>query len=133
MLRKSLCSIALTLCVGMSMSVRAEIDGVDMYVYVEVSVREATIDGMRQRLALLQSDTYTAEVDDELDTQVRLRVADAYALFGTTASAHAQYGTNQAAAIEEWLNANVQWRNKLTALQSQFSSLSNQLSAARRT
>lgn len=114
------------------LTARAELDGPDMYVYVEVSVREATIDGMRQRLALLKGSDYTLEADTAIDAQTRTRVADVYAQFGTTAGAHVAYGMRHRATIDAWLNENLSWQSKYAALDSQFRSLSDQLSASRR-
>ena len=133
MLRTKSHSLAWGLCLWLlCLNAFAEIDGPDMYVYVEVSVREATIEGMRQRLTLLQRSDYTIEADNVVDVQTRLRIADVYAQFGTTASAHVAYGTRNAALIGEWLNQNPTWKSRLASLDSQFRSLSNQLSASRR-
>lgn len=78
-------SLALGLCLWLlQFTAIAAIDGPDMYVYVEVSVREATIEGMRERLSLLQSSQYTAAGDDAVDAQTRVRIADIYSRFGTT-------------------------------------------------
>lgn len=111
---------------------RAEIDGPDMFVYVEVSVREITLEGMRQRLALLNSSGYTVEADNAVDAGTRVRIADIYAQFRTTAGAHVAYGTKHAQAIEAWLDQNPTWRSRYATLDSQFRSLSDQLSASRR-
>ena len=133
MLRRKSHSLAWGICLWLlCFTASAEIDGPDMYVYVEVSVREATIEGMRQRLPLLQSADYTVEADNAIDAQTRLRIADVYAQFGTTASAHVAYGTRQAALVGEWLDQNPTWKSRLASLDSQFRSLSNQLSASRR-
>ncbi|MGH8177226.1 MAG: hypothetical protein ACREV5_13280 [Steroidobacter sp.] len=109
------------------------IDGPDMYVYIDVSAREITLEGMRQRLALLQSSEYSAETDDAIDSQTRLQIADVYVQFATTPAAHAAYGTRQGERIEAWLNENPDWKNRYATLDSQFRSLSDQLSASRRT
>ncbi len=126
---------SLALCLGLwmlCMTAQAEIDGPDTYVYVEVSVREATLEGMRQRLALLQRSDYTLEVDNAVDAQTRVRIADVYAQFKTTAGAHVAYGTQHAQAIEAWLDQNPTWRSRFATFNSQFRSLSDQLSASRR-
>jgi hypothetical protein len=133
MLRKKSHSLAWGLCLWLlCFTAYAELDGPDMYVYVEVSVREATIDGMRQRLTLLQSPQYTLEADAAVDQLTRVRIADVYAQFGTTPGAHVAYGTRNAARIEQWLDENPTWKGRYATLDSQFRSLSNQLSASRR-
>lgn len=133
MLRRKSHSLAWGLCLWLlCLTASAEIDGPDMYVYVEVSVREATIEGMRQRLALLQRSDYSIDADNAIDTQTRVRVADVYAQFGTTASAHVAYGTRNAALIGAWLDQNPTWKSRQATLNSQFRSLSDQLSASRR-
>lgn len=133
MLRKS--SLSLVWALGLwllCMTAHADIDGPDTYVYVEVSVREATIEGMRQRLALLQGSGYTVAADDAIDAQTRVRVADVYTRFGTTAGAHVAYGTRHARLIDAWLNENPTWKSRYATLDSQFRALSDQLNASRR-
>ena len=133
MLRTKSHSLAWGLCLWLlCLNAFAEIDGPDMYVYVEVSVREATIEGMRQRLTLLQRSDYTIEADNVVDVQTRLRIADVYAQFGTTASAHVAYGTRNAALISECLDQNPTLKSRQANLDSQFRSVSDQLSASRR-
>lgn len=133
MLRNKWHSLAwvLWLC-SLHLAAVAEIDGPDTYVYVEVSVREATIEGMRQRLTLLQSTQYSVEGDNAVDVQTSIRIAGIYAQFGTTPGAHVAYGTRNAALIDAWVNQNPTWQNRYATLDSQFRSLSNQLSASRR-
>lgn len=132
MLRRKSHSLAWGMCLWLWCLVAwAEIDGPDMYVYVEVSIREATIEGMRQRLALLQSPQFTLDADNALDNQTRVRIADVYAQFGTTAGAHLAYGTRNARLIDQWLDENPTWKSRYATLDSQFRSLSNQLSASR--
>jgi hypothetical protein len=132
MLRRKSHSLLWGLCLWLCCwTAIAQIDGPDTYVYVEVSVREATLEGMRQRLALLQSPRYTPEQDGALDAQTRLRIADIYASFNTTASAHVAYGTRNAALIAAWLEQNPTWRSRRATLDSQFRSLSEQLSVSR--
>jgi hypothetical protein len=132
MLRKQLriLWIVLAACLA-GMTSADDIDGPDMYVYVEVSVREITLEGMRQRLALLQSSDYSVASDNTLDAQTRVQIADIYAQFGTTAGAHLAYGTRHVAQIEEWLEQNPTWKDRYAALDTQFRSLSDQLSALR--
>ena len=133
MLRKS--SLSLVLALGlwlMCIPTHANIDGPDTYVYVEVSLREVTIEGMRQRLALLQGSNYSVAADDAIDAETRVRVADVYARFGTSVGAHMAYGTRHASLIETWLNENPTWKGRYASLDSQFRSLSEQLNASRR-
>lgn len=114
------------------LTAHAELDGLDMYVYVEISVREATVEGMRQRLALLKRSDYSKDADNAIDAQTRVRVSNVYTQFGTTAAAHVAYANRNAAALDSWLVANPAWRQKYAELDSQFRSLSEQLNASRR-
>lgn len=132
MLRKQLHVLCLLAVACLASSSMADgLDGPDMYVYVDVSVREVTLEGMRQRLSLLQSSDYSAESDAALDAQTRVQIADVYLQFGTTAGGHAAYGTRNRAQIEEWLEANPEWKDRYATLATQFRALSDQLSASR--
>jgi hypothetical protein len=133
MLRKQLQVLWVAIWMGMACSsgLADSLDGPDMYVYVEVSVREITVEGMRQRLALLQSSDYTKQADEAIDTNTQVLVADIYKQFGTTASSHVAYGTRHAEQVKSWLEENPSWQSRYAALDSQFRSLSNQLSALR--
>lgn len=108
-----------------------DLDGPDMYTYVDVSVREVTLEGMRRRLSLLQSSSYSTESDAALDAQTRVQIADVYVQFGTTAGGHLAYGTRNRAQIEQWLEANPEWKDKYATLDREFRELSSQLSASR--
>lgn len=135
MLRTSLHTLWVAIALGIACfsAVADGIDGPDMYVYIEVSAREATLEGMRQRLALLQSSGYSVEADNAIDSQTRLRITDVYVQFDTTPGAHAAYGTRHGALIQAWLEEHPDWKNRYATLDSQFRSLSSQLSASRRT
>lgn len=133
MLRKQLQTfwVAISLLIACSWVIADDIDGPDMYVYIDVSVREITVEGMRQRLALLQSTGYSTEADNAIDTNTRVQVADVYAQFGTTPGAHVAYGTRKAELVKVWLEENPDWKNRYATIESNFRSLSSQLSALR--
>lgn len=107
----------------------------ERFVAVDLGVREITLDGMRQRLALLRTSGLEGndrtDADANLDTETQRRINAFYRASGTTAAAHAAFGTRHAESVRELLATHPEWRARHEALESEFQSLSAQLRATR--
>lgn len=102
----------------------------ESYLRLEYEVRQLTLEGMEQRIALLQAG---ASLDDEerLDSRIRTSIDEVYRRYGTTPGAHAAFGNRETAAIGAWLDQNFSWKYRFQWLNSRFEALSQQIRALR--
>lgn len=133
MVRKSLILVLVMLAqiAGLGAASATGIDSPAEFVYVDLAVRGITLDGMEQRLALLQSGQYTVAADEAVDAATQDRVAEFFASYGTAAGAHAAYGTRNADSIRTWIDENPFWQERYAEMEARFDALSSQLSALR--
>ena len=99
------------------------------WVATEAAVRELTVAGVSERLALLSSGNSTLRSEAVIAERNRQAVSRAYRDNGTTPTAHAAYGSRHATEIEAWLDANPEWQSYLDSLMVEFEELSSQLDA----
>lgn len=97
------------------------------YVAVDAEVRELTLSGMAERLALLSSGNSTPQQEAIIDADNRRAISQAYRDNGTTAAAHAAYGTQHADEIAAFLAAHPEWQAHFDVLADEMESLSSQL------
>ncbi|MEW5250843.1 hypothetical protein [Microbulbifer sp. 2201CG32-9] len=78
---------------------------VEHYIAMDLLARQATLDGVRQRLNLLQS---RADRPEQLaqDSKTRQSVEAIYADFGTTSAQAVAWATRNRQAINHWLDGN---------------------------
>jgi hypothetical protein len=99
------------------------------YVAIEAEVRELTLAGVSERVALLSSGDSTPQSEALIAEKNRQAVTRAYRDNNTTAAAHAVYGTRHSAEIEAWLDAHPEWQAYLDSLVVELEELSAQLDA----
>jgi hypothetical protein len=109
----------------------AGIEDAGTYVYVDVSVRSLTLQGMRTRLALLQGDRSDPALEAAIDADTQRQVAEFYQRFGTSAAAHAAYGSREAVRIRDWIDAHPLWQQRYADLEADFRAVSAQLNGLR--
>jgi hypothetical protein len=99
------------------------------YVVIDLEVRLATLDGMAERVQLLSGGADVAQQEMTLDELNRKQVAAIFRKYGSSAAAHAAYGTRRNAEIREWLDADPDSQRQYQLLGQQFDALSDQLDA----
>lgn len=97
------------------------------YIELELTVRELTIAGMRERVALRASSNYTRAADHALDERIRARISEVYRSHETTPGAHLAFGTRERKLIREWLSIHPELQQRYQALSSEFRTLSAKL------
>lgn len=101
----------------------------ETWVHIDLQARELTIEGMEARLRLL-ANGQAAQAQAEADQNAR-NIARLYEEHGTDPGAHAHYGSRNAKAIEDWLDAHPAYRSQYHALERRFESLSGQFQSYR--
>lgn len=98
----------------------------ELYVRADLDARAATLDGMQEQIDLLSHNTATVEVQRQVDAN-RSHVAGVFGFYGTTAAAHAVYGSRYRQAIEAWLMAHPEWQQAYQDAAQKFEQLAGQL------
>lgn len=101
------------------------------YVAIDLEVRKITLNGMAESVALLRGGSSTPEQEIALALANQQQVDRTYRSRGTSAAAHAAYGSRYAKEIEEWLAENPDWQQQYDSLIQEFNFLSNQLNGLR--
>lgn len=131
----ALCTVRTLFLLGALMTASgagaAGISGPEVYVYIDTTVREATLDGMQRRLDLLSAaDTDPGELR-AVDADTRKAVDIVFANWGVTPAEHAAWGARHAERIERWLERHPERAREYEELESRFQSLSSQLNRMR--
>ena len=86
-----------------SLSIAEEITAAD-YVAMDLQTRQMTLEGVKDRLVLLQSGS-TLATQLESDAQTQQQVSEVYQAYGITSSKAIAWATQHSQAITQWLNA----------------------------
>lgn len=122
--------LAGALLIGSGANAQA-IDGPGVFVYLDTTAREITLEGMERRLQALSSGEADKAALRAIDRRTREEIEALYRQWGVSPEKHAAYGTRHAEAIEEWLAEHPEWDRSYDDLERRFQSLSNQLNSAR--
>lgn len=110
----------------------AQADGLtpEQFVAADVEARELTLAGMQTQADLLVqgADEQSLLSADVLSAQ---QVEALFASYDTSGAAHTAYGTQQRAAIEQWLAEQPDWQSRYQDLDRRFEDLSSILDALR--
>lgn len=102
----------------------------ELYVDIEIQIRQLTNDGMQQRLFLLKvQNEDSIEDQGDLDGETVEMINQIFSSNGITASEHAAYGTQNTEAIGLFLNQHVSRQQRLAEISVEFQSLSSQITA----
>ncbi|AXQ29558.1 hypothetical protein D0B54_13020 [Solimonas sp. K1W22B-7] len=100
------------------------------YVETDLQVRQLTVEGMEQRLALLQSGADTGALSRDESTQAKVQAV--FNSQGCTAAQHHNYAARNAKLIADWYAAHVEQQRRRDDIAQRFTFFSNQLSQAAR-
>lgn len=100
----------------------------ELYVVIDLQVREATLVGMQERRELL-SRTHNPQMAESVERRSRERVAEVYRYYGVSPARHAAYATYHREAIERWQADNPDVASQYQDLERRFDTLSRALSA----
>lgn len=96
-------------------------------VELQIQVSQMTIEGMQNRLSLLQSDA-SQELQYKSDNETRELISQTYKDFGVTPTQHLKFRSENEQVISEYLSANPVYALQLDQLDRQFEQLSNSIS-----
>ncbi len=123
---------AIMLCLIFLVPAIIQAQTLEDYVAADFAARQATLDGMAERVNLLRSDSYTPEKEMAMALANQEQVDKAYGRYGTSSAAHTVYGSHYAKEIEQWVAGNSDAQLRYISLEQEFESLSGQLEALRR-
>lgn len=101
----------------------------ETFVKADIEARQATINGMYDRLALLSSRTATVQEETQLNAVAEQQVSAVFAKYGTTQNDHLVFAEKNAAAIADFLEANPEYQSANDSLSAQFSDISNRINS----
>lgn len=113
---------------GLSLSVFAQELTPAHYVKMDIAVRQATLDGVEERLALLGAGV-EPDVIQQRDEATRRTITGLYRQYGTTASQAVAWATRNREAIEDWLAHHPNYRSEYHRLARSLDAASNELQA----
>ncbi|WP_028671754.1 hypothetical protein [Saccharospirillum impatiens] len=114
------------LLAGLSLSVLAQELTPAHYVELDIAVRQATLDGVEERLALLRAGVET-DVIQQRDADTRQTITALYRQYGTTAPQAVAWATRNREAIEDWLAKNPEYQSEYHRLARLLDATSNEL------
>ena len=100
------------------------------FLQADVEARRLTLDGMSQQIALINAGASAEEINQAVaDNQTNVEAI--FSSFGTNGAAHSAYGTQSRAEIDAWMTENPEWQETYDSLNTEFDTLSQQLSTLR--
>ncbi|GGX65933.1 hypothetical protein [Saccharospirillum salsuginis] len=116
------------LLAGLSLSVFAQELTPAHYVKMDIAVRQATLEGVEERLALLGAGV-EQDVIQQRDEDTRQTITALYRQYGTTASQAVAWATRHREAIEDWLAEHPGYQSEYHRLARSLDAASNKLQA----